>query len=85
MLLVAHVELLHGQQLAQALRRQLPELFCELHVPEVGLQELGGDVVDVVQTVVQREEADANAVLCSDAALQELAAQGLQVGHEKHV
>lgn len=83
--LVAHVELLHAQQLAQPVVGQLPELLGERHVAEVRLQEVCGDVVDMMQAVMQREEADADAVLCRDAALQELAAERLQVGHEEQV
>lgn len=84
-LLVPYVELLHGQQLAEAIVRELPELLGERHVAEVRLQELGGGVMDVVQAVVQGEEADADAVVGGDAALQELAAEQLQVGHEEQV
>lgn len=84
-LLVAHVQLLHRQQLAEPAWGQLPELLGARHVAEVRLQELRGGVVDVVKAVVQREVADADAVFCSDAALQELAAQVLEVGHEEHV
>lgn len=65
--------------------RKLPELLGERHVLEVRLQELGGGVMDVLQAVVQGEEADADAVVGGDAALQELAAEQLQVGHEQQV
>lgn len=85
MLLVAHIQLLHGQHLAEPVRWQLPELLSQRHVTEVRLHELCGDVVHVVEAIVQREEADTDAVLCSDAALQELAAQRLEVGHEEKV
>lgn len=84
-LLVAHVELLHGQHLTEPVRRQLPELLRERHVGKVRLQELCGGVVDVVEAVVQGEETDADAVLGGDAALQELAAQRLEVGDEEQV
>lgn len=84
-LLVAHVELLHAQQLAQPAVGKLPELLGKRHVAEMRLQEVRGDIVDVLQAVMQREEADADAVLRHDAALQELAAEQLQVGHEQQV
>lgn len=69
MLFVANVQLLCGKHLAEPVGGQLPELLGERHISKVCLQELGGSIVDVVKAVVQREEADANAVLCSDAAL----------------
>lgn len=81
-LLVANVEFLHGEKLAESIRRELPELLGPRHVAEMRLQELCGGVVDVVEAVVEREETDADAVLCSDAALQELATQRLEVRHE---
>ena len=84
-LLVAHVELLHGQQLAEPVGGHLAELLRERHVAQVRLQVLGGHVVHVVQAVVQREEADADAVLGRDAALQELTAEELEVGEEEQV
>ena len=84
-LLIAHVELLHGQQLAEPVVGHLRELLRERHVAEVRLQVLGGHVVHVVEAVVQREEADANAVLGRDAALQELAAEELEVCEEEQV
>lgn len=85
MLLVPHVELLHGKELTQPVRRQLPVLLGHRHVPEVRLEVLSGGVVDMVEAVVQGEESDADAVLCGDAALQELAAEGLEVSHEEQV
>lgn len=84
-LLVADVELLHGEKLAEVIWRELPELLGPRHVAEMRLQELCGGVVDVVEAVVQREETNANAVLRSDAALQELATQRLEVRHEEQV
>lgn len=74
-LLVTHVEFLHGQQLTQALGQQLTELLSVHNVPEVGLQILGSHVVHVVQAIVQGEKPDTDAVLRCDAALQELTAQ----------
>lgn len=84
-LLVAHIELLHGEQLTQALGGKFPELLRVGHVSEVRLQELGGDVVNVMKAVMQREETDSDAVLGRDAALQELAAQGLEVSEKQQV
>ena len=83
--LVSHIQLLHSQHLTEALGWQLPELLCNCHIPEVCLEILSGDVVDMVKTVVQGEELDANAVLCSDATLKELTAEGLQVSQEQQV
>lgn len=84
-LLVADVELLHGEKLAQPVGRKLPKLLCARHVAEMRLQELCGGVVDVVEAVVQGEETNADAVVGSDAALQELATQRLEVRHEEQV
>lgn len=84
-LFIAHVQLLHGQHLAQPVRRHLPELLCERHIAEMCLQELSGSIVDMVKAVVKREEPDADAVLCCNTAFQELAAQGLEVNHEEQV
>lgn len=84
-LLVAYVQFLHGEELAEPIRRELPEFLGPRHVTKMRLQELCGGVVDVVEAIVQREETDADAILCSDAALQELAAQGLEVRHEEQV
>lgn len=84
-LLVAYVQFLHGEELAEPIRRELSEFLGPRHVAEVCLQELCGGVVDVVEAVVQREETDADAILCCDAALQELATQGLEVRHEEQV
>lgn len=84
-LLVAYVQFLHGENLAQPIWRELSEFLGTRHVAKMCLQELCGGVVDVVEAVVQREEADANAILCSDATLQELATQGLEVCHEEQV
>ncbi len=68
-LFVSNIQLFHGQHLTEALCGQLPEFLREGHIAKMCLQELGGYVVDVVKAVVQREEPDAYAVLCSDAAL----------------
>ena len=85
MLLVAHVELLHRQQLTQAIWGQLAKLLAGRHVAEVGLQVLCGHMVHMVQAVVQRKQADAHAILRRNAALQELAAQRLEVGQQQEV
>lgn len=85
MLFIAHIQLFHGKQLTEPVWGQLPELLGDGHITKMRLQELSSDVVDVVKAVVQREEPDANAVFCSDAALQELAAEGLEVCHEEQV
>lgn len=84
-LLVADVEFLYGENLAEPVGRELPELLGPRHVAEMRLQELCGSVVDVVEAVVQREEPDADAVVGSDTALQELAAQRLEVRQEEQV
>lgn len=83
--LVADVQLLEGDHLLELLGAELEELLGAAGVPEVGLQVLGGQVVHVVQAVVQREVADADAVLGGDAALQELAAQRLEVRQQQQV
>lgn len=84
-LFIPHVELLYGQQLTQAIGRLLQELLCVGHVSKMRLQELCGHVVDVVQAVMQREDPNADAVLCSNAAFQELTAQRFKISQEKKI
>lgn len=83
--LVADVQLLEGNHLLQLLRTQLEELLGAADVSEVGLQVLSGQVAHVGQAVVEREVPDADAVLGGDAALQELAAQRLEVRQQQQV
>jgi hypothetical protein len=66
---VANVQLLKRNHFFELLRTQFEELFCAADISEVSLQVLGGEVVDVVQAVVQGEVTDADAVLGCNAAL----------------
>lgn len=69
MLFISHIQFFHGEHLAEPVWGQLPELLSQSHITKMCLQVLSGNIMDVIKAVVQREEPDANAVLCSDAAL----------------
>lgn len=82
---IPYVELLHGQQLAKAIGRLLQELLCIGHVAEMRLQELCGHMINVVQAVMQRKDSNADAVFSSNAALQELTAQRLEISEKQKI
>lgn len=68
-LFISNIQFLHGQQLTESVWWQLPEFFRTRHIAKMCLEEHGGNIVDVVQAIVQRKNPNSNAVLCSDAAL----------------
>lgn len=82
---VANIQLLKRDHFFELLWTELQELLCAADVSEVGLQVLGGQVVHVVQAVMQCKVSDADAVLRCDAALQELTAQGFEVRQQQQV
>lgn len=84
-LFIPHVELLYGQQFTQTIGQLLQELLRISHVTKMRLQVLGGHMVNVVQAVMQREDPNTDAVLCSDAALQELTAQRFEISEEQKI